>query len=79
MIPVNAKWSEIGTTIISGLDVLSSLVVVDSNTFLTAEFDNHRIMQYDKSGTEGKIVAGGNGNGIRLHQLNHPIGVVIDH
>ena len=35
-------------------------------------------MRYTTNGTEGKAVAGGNGNGTGLHQLNQPTAVVLD-
>lgn len=78
MIPVDATWSETGTTILSGLGQLQGLVFVDAQNFLIAEYDNHRITQYNTHGTEGKVVAGGKGNGSRLDQLNQPTNVVVD-
>ena len=78
MIPVNATWSETGTTILSGLGRFQGLVFVDDQHFLIAEYDNHRIMQYNTNGTEGKVVAGGKGNGSRLDQLNQPTYIVVD-
>ncbi|CAF4238102.1 unnamed protein product [Adineta steineri] len=36
-------------------------------------------MKWKKNAKEGIIVAGGNGQGNSLKQLNHPEGVVVDH
>ena len=78
MIPANATWEQNGTTLVSGLGKPESIIFVDDQTFLIAEFDNHSIVQYNKNGMGRLIVAGGNGNGTRLDQLKLPISVVID-
>ena len=39
---------------------------------------NHRILQWKSNATHGLIVAGGNGQGKRLNQLDHPTDVIID-
>ncbi|CAF1452488.1 unnamed protein product, partial [Rotaria magnacalcarata] len=55
------------------------LFVDDDETVVIADWWNHRIMQW-KNGdtTNGQVVAGGNGYGNGLHQLNSPSDVVID-
>ncbi|CAF4739645.1 unnamed protein product, partial [Rotaria sp. Silwood2] len=40
--------------------------------------ENHRIIQWKKGDTNGQVVAGGNGKGKRLDQLNEPTDVLID-
>lgn len=79
MIPVNATWSQSGVTIVSDLKEPQSIVFVDDQTILIADLGNHRIMQYNKNGMEGKVVAGGRGSGTELYQLNQPINFLIDH
>ena len=66
-----------GTTIVSGLGKPQSIVFIDNQTFLVAAFDNHSIVQYNTDSKESLIVAGGNGNGTGLNQLNQPISFVI--
>ncbi|CAF2775159.1 unnamed protein product [Rotaria sp. Silwood2] len=43
-----------------------------------ADCDNHRIVQWKMGDKNGQIVAGGNGRGNRLKQLNCPIDVLVD-
>ncbi|CAF1290416.1 unnamed protein product [Rotaria sordida] len=43
-----------------------------------ADWGNHRIIQWKKGVTNGQVVAGGNGQGNRLDQLNRPNDVLID-
>ncbi|CAF1976783.1 unnamed protein product, partial [Rotaria magnacalcarata] len=87
-IPANAKWSQNGVTIAGGnglggatnqLYYPYGLVVDGDQTVVIADSGNHRIMQW-KNGdtTNGQVVAGGNGAGNGLHQLNGPIDVLID-
>ena len=55
------------------------LVVDDNQTVIIADQGNDRIIQW-KNGdtTNGQVVAGGNGQGNGLHQLNRPTDVLID-
>ncbi|CAF5201900.1 unnamed protein product, partial [Rotaria magnacalcarata] len=87
-IPANAKWAQNGVTIAGGHgygDVINQLnfplglFVDDDQTVVIADFRNHRIMQW-KIGdtTNGQVVAGGNGAGNGLNQLNYPTDVLID-
>lgn len=43
-----------------------------------ADSSNHRIIEWKHEDTNGKVIAGGNGRGNRLDQLNHPTDVLID-
>ena len=43
-----------------------------------ADFGNHRIVEWRLDTNNGRIVAGGNGQGNGLHQLNQPTDVIID-
>ncbi|CAF3662821.1 unnamed protein product [Rotaria socialis] len=87
-IPANAKWAQNGVTIAGGsgyggatnqLNWPHGLFVDDDQTVVIADNLNHRIMQW-KNGdtTNGQVVAGGNGEGNGLHQLNRPTDVLID-
>ncbi|CAF2222398.1 unnamed protein product, partial [Rotaria magnacalcarata] len=84
----NAKWSQNGVTIAGGngkgratnqLYCPFGLFVDDDETVVIADNWNDRIIQW-KNGdtTNGQFVAGGNGQGEGLHQLNRPTDVLID-
>ncbi|CAF1988970.1 unnamed protein product, partial [Rotaria magnacalcarata] len=87
-IPANAKWSQNGGTIAGGhgsggatnqLTGPYGLFVDGDQTVVIADFGNDRIMQW-KNGdtTNGRVVAGGNGKGNGLHQLDRPTDILID-
>ncbi|CAF4704422.1 unnamed protein product, partial [Rotaria socialis] len=87
-IPADAKWSQGGVTIAGGngagsatnqLNLPYGLFVDDDQTVVMADYNNNRIMQW-KNGdtTNGQVVAGDNGQGNGLNQLNHPTDVLID-
>ncbi|CAF5033038.1 unnamed protein product, partial [Rotaria magnacalcarata] len=87
-IPADATWSQNGVTVAGGnggagatnqLYYPHGLFVDDDQTVVIADFGNHRIMQW-KNGdtTNGQVVAGGNGHGNGLHQLDRPTDVLID-
>ena len=42
-----------------------------------ADYWNHRIVEWKSNANDGQIVAGGNGQGNRLDQLNRPTDVII--
>ncbi|CAF3812467.1 unnamed protein product [Rotaria sp. Silwood1] len=54
------------------------LFVHDNQTIVIADYDNHRIIQWNIGDMNGQVVAGGNGEGNRLDQLNRPTDVLID-
>ncbi|CAF4746902.1 unnamed protein product, partial [Rotaria sp. Silwood2] len=54
------------------------LFVDGDQTIVIADCENHRIIQWKKGDTNGQVVAGGNGAGKRLDQLNGPTDVLID-
>ncbi|CAM4931512.1 unnamed protein product [Rotaria socialis] len=87
-IPANAKWAQSGATIAGGhrqgdatnqLNEPCGLFVDDDQTVVIADYENHRIMQW-KNGdtTNGQIVAGDEGAGNGLHQLQYPTDLLID-
>ncbi|CAM4982618.1 unnamed protein product [Rotaria socialis] len=86
-IPANATWNQNGVTIAGGhgqgtatdqLFLPRGLFVDGDQTVVIADYWNHRIMQW-KNGdtTNGQVVAGGNGEGKGLHQLQYPTDVLI--
>jgi sugar lactone lactonase YvrE len=52
--------------------------VDDDDTVFIADWGNHRIVAWKKGDNEGHVVAGGQGQGNGLHQLNRPTDVLID-
>ncbi|CAF3741771.1 unnamed protein product [Rotaria sp. Silwood1] len=83
-IPVNARWAQNGVTVAGGhrwgsatnqLHNPRGLVVDDDQTVLVADRGNARIVQWKLNDTKGQVVAGGNGIGSRLDQLNYPTDV----
>ncbi|CAF1611700.1 unnamed protein product, partial [Rotaria magnacalcarata] len=87
-IPANAKWKQSGVTVAGGngregatnqLNYPFGLFVDDDQTVVIADTENNRIMQW-KNGdtTNGQVVAGSNGKGNELNQLNQPTDVLID-
>ncbi|CAF3476888.1 unnamed protein product, partial [Rotaria socialis] len=87
-IPVNATWAQNGVTIARGngqggatnqLNQPRGLFVDDDQTVVIADCYNHRIMQWKNGDTTNEqVVAGGNGQGSGLNQLNNPTDVLID-
>ena len=60
------------------LGYLYGLYVDDDQTIYVTDFDNHRVVEWKKGATTGRVVAGGNGEGNRSDQLNLPFNVVVD-
>jgi sugar lactone lactonase YvrE len=52
--------------------------VDDDDTVFIADAENHRIVAWKKGDHEGHVVAGGQGLGNELHQLNLPTDFLID-
>ena len=50
----------------------------DDQTIYVADCENDRIIEWQCNAREGRIVAGGNGRGDQIHQLNRPVDVIID-
>ena len=87
-IPTNARWSQNGVTVAGrnrngnalnqlyypcGLDIDD-----DNQSIVIADFWNHRIVEWKIGAINGKVIAGGRGQGNRLDQLNDPTDVLID-
>ncbi|CAF2122979.1 unnamed protein product [Rotaria magnacalcarata] len=87
-IRANANWAQNGVTVAGGhgsggatnqLTAPYGLFVDDDQTVVIADLGNDRIMQWKNGNTtNGEVVAGGNGQGNGLNQLNQPSDVLID-
>jgi hypothetical protein len=53
-----------------------SAVLATSDAVFLSEYDNHRVLRIDASGTE--VVAGGTGSGSAVTQLSSPRGIDLD-
>jgi len=84
----NLKWKQHATTIAGGNGKGNQLnqfntpygICVDDQqqTIYVADEYNHRIIKWKFDETNGQVVAGGNGQGDRIDQLNHPCDVILD-
>ncbi|CAF0987040.1 unnamed protein product [Adineta steineri] len=82
------KWKKFGKTFAGGYGEGSQLNQLfypddmfldnDEQRIYIADSSNHRIMKWKFNATSGQIVAGGNGQGDRLDQLNQPTHVIVD-
>ena len=87
-LPTNARWSQNGVTVAGGnglgnainrLHYPNGLDIDDDNkSIVIADWGNHRIVEWEMGASNGKVIAGGRGEGDRLDQLNYPIDVLID-
>ena len=85
---LDIRWIQSSSTIAGGngrgnqLDQLDSPcgIFVDDyrNLVYIADRNNHRIVEWRLDANNGRVVAGGNGQGNRLDQLNHPLDVIVD-
>ena len=84
----NARWSQNGMTVAGGNgdgNALNQLwlpygldIDNDNQSIVIAEWSNHRIVEWKMGVINGKLVAGGQGQGNRLDQLYWPTDVLID-
>ena len=87
-LPTNARWSKNGVTVAGGNgrgDALNQLkypyglnIDDDNQSIVIADFANHRIVEWKIRASHGKVIAGGQGYGNQLNQLNYPTDVLID-
>ncbi|CAF1163061.1 unnamed protein product [Adineta ricciae] len=85
---VNKTWKQYAVTVAGGngdgnqLTQLSRpygiCVDDDHQSIYIADQWSHRIVKWKSGGNHGYVVAGGNGEGSRIDQLNHPTDVLID-
>jgi len=84
----NLKWKQQATTIAGGngpgnqlnqFDTPEGIYVDDQQqTIYVADPYNHRIIKWKFGERNGQVVAGGNGRGNRIDQLNYPYDVILD-
>ena len=84
----NARWSQNGVTVAGGNgngDAVNQhwlpygLDIDDDNqSIVIADTYNHRIVKWKMGANDGKVIAGGQGQGNRLDQLYWPTDVLID-
>lgn len=79
-IPVNARWSKNGNTVIDGLNQPRGLSInQQTGTVFVADHIKHRIVAWTPGeNSEGRVVAGGKGQGKGLNQLDRPTDVLFD-
>ena len=67
-----------GTTIINNLREPTDVALDALGNIYVVEKDNHKVVKYAADGSNGQIVAGGNGDGSNVNQLSQPQGIFID-
>jgi sugar lactone lactonase YvrE len=75
------RWSRRNGT--SGETIISNIscrgLAMDNDGYLyVSDFDKHEVKRWKMGETKGTLVAGGNGNGDRLDQLNQPTYICVD-
>ena len=66
-----------GETIIDNI-ACWGLAMDDEGSLYVPEYEKHEVRRYRRGDTSGTVVAGGNGKGAGLHQLNFPHYVCVD-
>ena len=87
-LPSNARWSQYGVTVAGGNgdgNAINQLnfpygldIDNDNQSIIIDDLNNHRIVEWKKGASNGKVIAGGQGQGNRLDQLYEPTDVLID-
>ena len=75
------KWvpgADTGTYIISIQSDVQDMCFDKNDNLYLADRLNHKVIKYAAGSDNGVIVAGGNGQGAALNQLNQPISVFVD-
>ena len=71
------KGTQSGETIIDNIDCYG-LAMDDEGSLYVADYKKDEVRRYRRGETSGIVVAGGNGKGVGLHQLNYPLYVCGD-
>jgi sugar lactone lactonase YvrE len=76
----NATGEIVAGNGLGGLNInwSSDIYVDEEGNQYFSEPDNHRVIKYNPATTTYQIVAGGNGGGNALNQLNLPLGIFVD-
>ena len=86
-VAATARWAQNGDTVAGGhgggeatneLCFPRGLHVDEEETVIVADHANHRIVEWKRGDTSGRVLVGGNGQGNRLDQLNCPTDVLVD-
>ena len=87
-LPTNARWSQNGVTVAGGNGLGNAVnqlywphgldIDDDNQSIAIADWRNDRIVEWKMGASHGKVIAGDQGHGDRLDQLNGPTDVVID-
>jgi len=82
------KWKQYATTIVGGNGLGNQLnqfiapfgIYVDDQqrTIYVTDYEKHRIIKWKFGERNGEVVAGGNGPGNRIDQLNYPCSVILE-
>ena len=77
---LDRKWKPNGITIAGGNQFKRpQSLFIDTNQYIyIIDTYNHRIIQWDIDTKTSRIVAGGNGSGKQINQLNYPTNVIIN-
>ncbi|CAF1013890.1 unnamed protein product [Adineta steineri] len=88
IINTDTKWKQNAITVAGGYgrgnklnqlnDPYGICINDDDNSIYIADRENHRIVKWQSGAYNGEIVAGGNGRGSAIHQLNYPKDVILD-
>ena len=88
MITVNTKWTQSGITVAGGYEngdlpyhlpfPTGVYIDDDDQSIYITEWSNHRVVQWKYNSEDGEVVAGDNGQGNRLDQLNWPSDLIIN-
>ena len=60
------------------LNYPTCLFVDEEQAVYVSDYNNHRVMKWNKGSNQGIVVAGGQGKGSALTQLSHPNGLFVD-
>ena len=71
------KGTQSGETIIDNIDCWG-LAMDDEGSLYVTDIGKHEVRRYRRGETNGTVVAGGNGQGATLNQLNYPYYVCVD-
>ncbi|CAF1084861.1 unnamed protein product [Adineta steineri] len=83
----NTKWKQNGLTVIGGnvgdkklnqLYFPQGIYIDNDDLIYIADYENHRIVEWKSNMNISRTIAGGNGQGNRIDQINSPTDVIVD-
>ncbi len=75
--PCQQNGTTNGEIIISNINCIG-LTMDENGSLYIVDWEKHEVRRYGRNESEGRIVAGGNGNGNRLDQLSNPEYIFVD-